>query len=110
MTIISDFYNVDIPRRSERDIRGRLRASNIPSVTQIGGDIYDGNKYTDVSIIKMSPASPVSTKTATTPTNISTNRLTRPTTRISSKNIGYTRNFRLQSRNITRAKTQLQLY
>ena len=85
------------------DLVGRPRGSNVPPVTEIGGAIDDGNIATDVSIIKMTPASPVATKAYTTSTSISSDRVTRPTTSISPQNIRCTRNLILQSRRSTSA-------
>ena len=87
VTTISDLYKVDLPRRSANTIQGRPRASDVPPVSEIGGEIGDETTATDVSIITMTPASPVATKATATSTNRST---TRSITSISSQNIRYT--------------------
>ena len=43
--MISDLYKTDLTRRSERTTRGRPRASNIPAVTEIGGEIDHGTIF-----------------------------------------------------------------
>ena len=83
--MISDLYKADMPSWSERNILGIPKASNVPPVTEIGGDIDDGTAATDVSINTTTPLSPVATKAATTSTNISKTRVTISTTSISSK-------------------------
>ena len=98
VTMISDLYKADLPRISGRIIRGIPRASNVPPVTEIGGEIDYGPTATNVSIITMTPEIPVATKSATIFTNISTTRVTISTTSISSQNIRYIYIFRLQSR------------
>ena len=61
---------------------------------------------TKVAVVPSSipPAIPVATKAATTSTNISTTRVNRSTTGISSQYISYTRYLICQSRISTRAK------
>ena len=102
--MLSNLYKAYLPRRSERTSQVRSKGSNIPPVTEIGGDIDDGNTATDVSIIKMTPTSLVSTKSATISINRSTPRVTRSTTIISSQIISYTRNFILNIIRRTRSK------
>ena len=51
LTIISDLYKACLTRRSERNILGRPRDSNVHPVTEIGGDLYDETTATDASII-----------------------------------------------------------
>ena len=46
--MIPDLYRADLPSRRGRTIQVRPRASNIPPLTEIVGDIYDGNTATDV--------------------------------------------------------------
>ena len=41
-----DFNKVDLPKRGEMTIWGITRASNAPHVTEICGDIDDGNTST----------------------------------------------------------------
>ena len=60
------FYKADHPNRSEKTIQGRPRASHVPPVTGIGGDIDNGTIITGVSSITMKPSSLPSTKAATT--------------------------------------------
>ena len=62
VTMISYFYKADTPRMSERNNQVRPRASDYPPVTDIGGNIYDGNISTYVPIITMVPESPFVTK------------------------------------------------
>ena len=71
------FYEAYLKSSSEMTIRGRPRTSNIPHVTETGGEIYDRTVATDISIITMKPEIPVATKSDTTYTNISTTRVTR---------------------------------
>ena len=97
--MISDLCKADLPRRSERTSRERPRAFNIPPVTEIDGEIDDGTTATDVSIITMTPTTPLLTKAALR----STTRVTRSTNSLSSQNIRYTWNLRLKRRS-TRAK------
>ena len=81
--MISDLYKADLPSCSERTIRLIPRASNLTPVIEIGGDIDYETSVTDVSIITMTPSSPVSNKAADTHTKISTTKVTRPNTSIS---------------------------
>ena len=48
--MISDFYQAELPRRSENTIQGIPTAYNFPPITYIGGDIDDEITSTDVSI------------------------------------------------------------
>ena len=75
--MISYFYREDLPMRSKGNIPGRTRYSNVPPVTEIYGDIECGTKSTYVSIVTITPSSPVATNTSTISTNISTTRGTR---------------------------------
>ena len=102
--MISYLHKEDLPSRSKGSVLGRPRASNVPPVTKISGDIDDVNTATCVSIITITPSSPVATKAATISTNRSTTRLIRSTTSISSQDIRYTRYLICQSRRSTRAK------
>ena len=103
-TTISGLYKVYLPRISKRTILGRPKDYNVPPVTELGGKLDDRTTSTDVSIITTASSSPVATKAAMAPTNISTTRVTISTTSIPSKNIRHTRNLRFKSRRITRAK------
>ena len=51
-----------MPRNKERTIWVRPRDSNVPPVTETGGEIYDGTISTDMYIIKMTTSGPVATK------------------------------------------------
>ena len=82
--------------------QGRPGYYNVPTVTEIGVYIDDGTTATNLSIITMTPQSPVAIKTYTTSTNIPTTRLTISTTSMSSQNIGYIIKLRYQSRSSTR--------
>ena len=46
--MISDLYKADLPSWSESTILWIPRASDIPPVTEIGGDIYNWTAATDV--------------------------------------------------------------
>ena len=104
VTIIYDFYKADLRSRSERIIQVRPKAYNVPPVTKIGGEIDDRTTATDVSIITITTEIPVATKAYTTSTKISTTRVTRSNTSISSQDIRYTRKLTFKSIMSTRAK------
>ena len=102
--MIYDWYKSEPTRKNERNIQGISRASNVPPVTEIGDAIYDEDTATNVSIIKTSPESSVSTKSDNTSTNRYTTRVTTSTTSVSSQNIRYTRNLIFQSKRSKRSK------
>ena len=62
--MISILYKADLPRNSERTIKGIPIDYNVPPVTEIDGYIDDVTTTTDMSIIKTTPESPFSTKAA----------------------------------------------
>ena len=102
--MISDLYKADLTRSSKSTIRGRPRDYDVPPVTETGGQIDYGTTDTDISIIKITPESTVATNAANRFTDRSTIIIKGSTTSISSQNIRYNRNFRWQTRRITRAK------
>ena len=53
--MISDLHKADLPKSSERTIRGRSRAYNFPPITEIGGEIGDRTTTNDMSIITIAP-------------------------------------------------------
>ena len=51
-----------MPRRSERNLWGRPRASNVPPGNEIDGDIDYGTTATEVSTVTMTPDIIVATR------------------------------------------------
>ena len=80
--MISDLYKGISAKEGKSTTQGIPRASNVPSATEIGGDINDGTTGTDVLIITMTQEILVLKKLATTSTNISIAKVSRSTTSI----------------------------